>query len=354
MEFEATIILSAQSYDEPIISALNNIETNNISLSLSQISGLKDEKSSPFLLGETEFGYGNTYSKDSNSFYIADFVEDFQINVSTQSQYVIIYFDTANWNYPQSVTVGTTQYSPKSPALVIDMSEFGGTTTITMSNWKKPLPFIRIEGISNFRNFEIGNGEITNINFTGSSRSDYLLPSWGVVSNSGSIRIKDKYRILESLQRIGVDAAPEISLKYLVRPNSYTVHPVIFGIFWIEDFTPQYSSDHTCSLNFTDRLSEWRSMSIPSFEISDLPETSTIIDILSQIYEIAYEIDENYVGFGLDDSLTILSDDVTLEKVHWEKGSLWNVLAQICDGLGLYIYRTANSQTATITTERGE
>ncbi len=171
----------------------------NVSSTLNEVIGKHEQIQRPFILGRSRLGGGDCFTKKAN-FYIGRIASDSNGNFS--SNYVIevsgsnitlltITFNKQKGEYPRSILVDGEAYYDNDPTWTIRL-DGANTHTITISNWNKPnSPFV-ISSIYTDLSIELDDSNLLDFERTIMDRSDIKRPSFGIISNTGSLSFIDK------------------------------------------------------------------------------------------------------------------------------------------------------------------
>ena len=193
---------------------------NNISSNISEVVSVRKTGSNPFLFGISKLGAGATFSggegyfigsqpsNESGNFttpYSVSF-EIFYDGLSSIAPNFSIVFDTYNNAYPKNITVsyvGESQGTPiqfvnETPYFVFNSSEqitlnsnHRITFTVTISDWSMPGYPLRIQGIYTGLYIYGNRQNMLSLSAPIKDRSDNEQPSYGIISNAGSLSLVD-------------------------------------------------------------------------------------------------------------------------------------------------------------------
>lgn len=174
--------------------------------------------------------------------------------------------------------------------------------------------------------YEISNNLIS-VSFSGQDRSDPLLPSWGIKSNSGYLEMFDADGTIEKLSREGSLANSEIKIYLNVGERKEQV-----GSFYIINAEKDRQTDKT-KIDFEDVLMSWNQIQMSGYYYNYYPRNIYLYDILSDVIKNS-STTLKYFNQQTEDRLkNILIPNPTLES-----GSLWALATKICEVGSCYIF----------------
>ena len=170
------------------------------SVDIIEVLNKKAKGGRPFLFGASRWGSQDFYTK-SVDYYIGKVGSDSNGNFS--SPYVItvygnalkcivIRFDTYNNQYPRTLVVNGQTYNNDSA--IFRLANFDTSLIrIEIWNWSEPYFPVRIQGIY-CDYIEANKDNLYSLNRTINERSDNKMPSFGIISNTGTVSIIDTDR----------------------------------------------------------------------------------------------------------------------------------------------------------------
>ena len=174
--------------------------------------------------------------------------------------------------------------------------------------------------------YEISDSLIK-IDFSGQDRSDTLLPSWGIKSNSGHLEMYDVDGTIERLSNQGVLANSVIKINLNIGNRTEQI-----GGFYISGANKDKQTSKV-KIDFQDRLMSWENKQLTEYYYLYYPRTVYAKDILDAIVQKAGETlryDNIQVQLHL---ANILIPIPTLSS-----GSLWAMATKICEISACYIF----------------
>jgi hypothetical protein len=308
--------------------------------------GRKEEVLNPFIIGLSKLGDGGKFyesvpyyiHKDfsdengllkSNPFYVA-FVAKNEHDTFTMS------FDTKNNKFPNSVKVDGQVFFLNSPTKVFNVS-LSNTHTVVIDNWNAPNEPIIISGIYGFPTIEINKRNMLSLEGTVMERGDNSLPSWGIISNGGSLSFKDVYGEVANYAESNLlqdGATVEIYLNDTLSGNKENV-----GTYYSEDW--DYDNDnHSASVSFKDDLEEWQEILTDEIEYDfENSEEKNLEWFYKKLHELTPQ-KYNMTAFeDLDLETKSVLTSTTIKYPYMEDGNLWSSWQKLCGAGLLHIYK---------------
>lgn len=184
--------------------------------------------------------------------------------------------------------------------------------------------------LSNQNKLEISQN-LSNIEFTSRDRRDAQLPSWGIMSNSGTLEARDDNGVLKQYAKDGL--LENATIDIYLNVNSRKEHKGKFVITSAE----KNRLNGFVKLEFEDILKLWQTKEMPQYYYPIFPRNIYVKDILESIAEEA-NITINYADSATEQRLRVLS--IVYPKI--EEGSLWAQMTKICEVGSCYIYSDDN------------
>lgn len=333
---------------------------NNISGELPLNTKVKAKN--PFIIGVSRLGDGTTFC-DKVNYYIGKASNDsgtfddnykFEMRIMTDVYFVIIDFDTVNNRHPNTITIkanGTTDnvITCNSSSCVIPLSgSKDNTYTIVIDNWNTPKYPIVISGIYTDEELVFNKTNIISCDFSRNSRGIDYVVSYGLISNTGSITIKDKNgRILELLKNNALKETSNtkiiISLENsLAKNKQYKI-----ATFHIESI--DYNKlNNECTISFYDKLSDLQNISfslyVNPFNFYETIKNGKMSEIYDYIVNNYNKVLFDYCGFemvkfsSLDKKTQNILSNTIINIPFLKEDTFWNCLTKISQVCGLYFY----------------
>ena len=127
------------------------------------------------------------------------FNNPYKLNIVGEYSEIIIFFDVYNNGHPNSLFIDHTVYEVESPIFIATNLPISHLSTITIPNWNKKGSPVIITGISTSMNIPIDYSALKDIHISHSDRADNETPSFGIISNGGSMTILDRSGLLKQV-----------------------------------------------------------------------------------------------------------------------------------------------------------
>ena len=181
------------------ISSVNTTNRlNNISSDISNVKNKRVRNGNAFIIGSSKIGDGSTLSNGVD-YYIGGEVSD--INGKFRNRHslyitplaklgnVTIVFDDIGNGYPLTIQhSGGVIYPNDDPIVTIKVS---GNNYVAWDDWNKPNAPTIIRGIYTDVSIDLDYNNLISMSGSIFERSDYKLPNFGIISNSGNIEFND-------------------------------------------------------------------------------------------------------------------------------------------------------------------
>ena len=183
-----------------LTSVTSNIDGNNISANIQGVLGEKKTVTNPFIIGVNKLGDGSTFSS-GEEYFIGKQLADENGNFATPYEFVVtsstsidtltIAFDDLHGRFPTHIIIDGVTYYDNDAIFTVSGLTSSTTHTIVISEWNtKGTPLI-ISGIYVDLSITIDRRNLLAIDTKAIDRSDLSLPSFGIISNGGSIEFND-------------------------------------------------------------------------------------------------------------------------------------------------------------------
>lgn len=352
------------------IGALSSVSTNysknNISGEIEDILFVKKQTQNAFILGSSKLGQGSTFSERVNYFIGKElsgetdwgddyytFSNPYEIQVSGSNiNFFNIAFDTINNRHPKSVRVTasngvSTVRSDDDPIFNLSNLNYYNSYTVTIGNWNTPNAPLIITGIYTTKEILIDKQNLVSLAVSLFDRSDYKLPSYGVISNTGDIEFNDfDGEILDYAKSnlLTSDLAVEINLKD-------TLSNMIENVAMLETKEWQYDNDNkSVSVSLKDELEEWQDIQIEGFSYDPRNPNSVLENgSMANLYDWLYaKTPRKYkmLSFNeLDEATRNILSKTIIDYPLLNDGTLWQQWQKLCEVCALYIYKNNEGKT---------
>lgn len=178
------------------------------------------------------------------------------------------------------------------------------------------------EIIANNKTYKIED-DLLKIDFSGQDRSDTLLPSWGIKSNSGSLQFIDKTNIAN----VGLE---EKTIQIYL--NIYSRKELI-GTFEITNVKPD-KQNKICQIEFEDALLSLEQVEQRAISVRDKMSAK---DFLESIFP-GRTGNPKYKIYYADQATETHLKNIKIRYPYIEQGSMWATLAKFCELAMCYAY----------------
>lgn len=353
----------------------DTLSPNNISSGLGAIIGFKKEVGNPFIIGASKLGDGSTFSDKvdyfiSNALYRKDkgfFVygedgkdqwvaDSYSITIQGTKNFtsLTIAFDTQNNRHPNTIKIDNVEYADDDAIFTISGLSNTNSHTIVIDNWNADGYPIVISGIFVELSIDIDRRNLIALSRKIMYRADNSLPSYGILSNTGSLEFNDSNGEVKDYAEqllLTSDLKVDIWLK-----NTLTNTEVQVGSF--ETDTWDYDNDNrSVSVSLRDDLEEWQDIHIDGINFDPRKPFKIIIDgKMENFYRWLQGRDSNgnyrtpqkykMLSFDeLDDKTKTILQNTIVQYPLLENGTLWEQWTKICQVCGLYIYKNNEGRT---------
>lgn len=356
----ATIDILTEKNGGKLTSALSKINGNNISSDLYSVVAVKKTGGKPFIVGASKVGDGSTYSS-GESYYMGSvvakpidefdyskggiFLTPYTITVTGENITAInICFDDVNNQYPTRIMIDNVAYVNDDPNFTASI-EKADTHTIVIDNWSAPNFPLRIQGIFIDLSIDIDRNNLISLSHTITDRSNYDLPSYGIISNTGSIEFNDiDGEVLEyaEQQLLKGGLTVEISLNNTVYKNGEHV-----GTYLTNKWTYD-NNNRVVNVTIKNNLEEWQDINVPAIYYDpENPQPQNAEWFYRQLQKITPS-KYNMLPFDdLDTETKNVLSNMIIQYPFLESGTLWNSYDKLCELCLLHIYVDNNGNTVT-------
>ncbi|MCM1437794.1 MAG: hypothetical protein NC131_01090 [Roseburia sp.] len=336
----------------------------NVSSTMREVIGHYTQIQRPFILGRSRLGGGDCFTKKAN-FYIGSVVSDGNGNFSSDydiyvrgeniSQLTIVFNKRKN-EYPRSIVVdGETFYDDDSTWTLILTNK--DTHTIKISNWNTPNSPMVISSIYADLSIELDETNLLDFGRTIMDKSDIEQPSFGIISNTGSLSFIDKDGEVADYIAQQLVNSENVITAYLEDKETGAKEQIAY--FNTQNWNYN-NSQSLVDVSLKDDLEEWQDINVPA--ISYVPTVST-----SQTAEWFYRyLQEERIVDGkkeritpekyqmlsfeeLDGETQAILRGTTIQYPLLESSNLWNEWNKLCQLCFLYIYKRGDGRTVCTT-----
>lgn len=326
------------SSDNGVITTTSNVGSikNNISVGFSDVIEHRVPLTNPFIIGISKVGDGTVYSNYEKYFIsrqIANgngmFVEPIEFTIyGDKITAFTIAFDTLNKRHPTSITVDG--YTQQNDDDVFTVSVNGANEhTIRIENWNTPNQQLIITGLYVQLSIDIDYRNLISINRSIFDRGDLKLPSWGILSNVGSLEFIDtNYEVRDYVEQELLVAGSKIKITL---NNTLANTKEEIGIFYSDSWN--YDNDNRkVTVSLKDDLEEWQNILLDEYS---LKEDQTMYDV----YLYLVSKTPKKWQFYLDEETKIFLQSITCKYTYLNSSNLWSQWAKLCEIGMLHIYK---------------
>lgn len=329
-----------------------NVSGNNISSEIDSILSTQTIATNPFIIGASTLGDGSTFS-DKVDYFIGQELSDdngffetpYEIKVVGENiTSLTLVFDETNNRHPTSIVIDGVEYFDDDPIYTISLNPTN-EHLIKITNWNAPKYPLVLSGL--FAGVSVGVGfdknNLVSIMYSMYERSDYKLPSYGVVSNTGELKFNDltgeiKDYANQNLLVEGLDVTLSIT-------NTISNKTKKIGVLKTNEW--DYNEyNRVVSVTLKDELTEWQDIQVDGItydpRITEPTSMGFFYDYLCEKTPRKYKM-LSYVE--LDETVKDLLSSTKVPYAFLQSGSLWEQWEKICHACGLYIYKNSQGRT---------
>lgn len=323
---------------------------NNVSSLITSVLDRKVAGSSIFLLGSSKLGSGAVFT-DGVDYYVGNLVSDndgyfnppYVLTVSgSDIMGISIVFDDYNIEYATELYVDGVLHYNNSITFATELEE-KDTHTIIINRWSKPNTPLRIQGIFVSLNIDLSILEMISINFKRMTSGDYTMPSWGIISNSGSIEFNDlNQRIQEYIKKEMIKQNLKCTINL---NNTLTMTTKRIATMYTDKW--EYDNDsRIVNVSIKDDLEEWQDILVNeiSYDPDDTKE-HTFAELYNKLKQLT---PSKFNMLNLDDldleTQSILATTYCRYPLL-KSGNLWSSWDKLCVACQLYIYKNSRNET---------
>lgn len=325
-------------------SATSNLPGNNISSNISNVLNARKRAITPFITGTSKLGDGSTFQSGIDYFMGSElanengqFLTPYQLTISGSNKSLLfIVFDTENRRFPHSIVVDGNTYNNESATYSILLTS-ANSHTITIDNWNAPGYPLVITGIYIKKDINIKNSNLISVVRNLADRSDFTLPSFGIISNNGELSFKDIDNEVKDYADFGLlqeGLSVSIYIKNVVTNKTELVAKYITDKWDYDNY------NRNVRVSLKDDLEEWQDINISG--INFMPTVSTQ-KTGAQIYTMLKEITPSKYAMADLSELPIstqqILSNVTVYYPVLNAGTLWSAWQKFCEVFQMHIYK---------------
>lgn len=339
----------------------------NVSAEIGSVVSMHKSGSNPFIFGASKLNGGEVFSSEEDYYigkqlsdsttgafttpYVLTFDVKYKENVSVSPSCRII-FDTYYNAYPKNITVDfykngsfldtSSAITNASPYFIFNLGyEISVTTSdviefrVTMSDWSMPGYPLRIQGIYTGLSIYGDRRNLLSISAPIKDRSDNEQPSYGIISNAGTLSLVDGTKEIKEYARLGL-LTQDLDVQLWLE-DTQSKKKQSLGKFK----TDKWSYDNInfeVTIDFKDNLEEWQSILISS---TDLTFNKTAKNLYDELLELT---PSKYIFEDLSAETESIFNSISVPYFYYTKGSLWEEWNKLCYLTLSNLYKNENDK----------
>lgn len=322
----------------------------NVSSTLNEVMGKHEQIQRPFILGRSRLGGGDCFTKKAN-FYIGSIASDSNGNFS--SNYIItvsgnnitqltIVFNKRTNEFPRSIIVDGEVLVDDDPTWTISLKD-SSTHIITISNWNKAnSPFV-ISSIYTDLSIDLNETNLLDFERIIMDRSDTTRPSFGIISNTGSLSFIDKDGEVKDYIMQQIINSQNVISAYLENTETGVKEQIAY--FNTESWSYN-NSQAIVDVQLKDDLEEWQEINVPAVAYTPTVSTSQNAEwFYKYLYDKTPEKFKMLSFEELDSTTQNVLSGTTIQYPLLESASLWSQWYKLCQLCFLHIYKRNDGRT---------
>ena len=353
-------ILPSNGWSINNVSITPDPQGTNVSAAIGDVVSMHKSGSNPFIFGASKLNNGEVFSSEED-YYIGKQLSNSETGAFTTPYVLTMYmagvvvlkpinfriiFDTYYNAYPKNITVNiyvassdtpteTKTFVNTSPYFVFNGEKnvsLISRVEVTMSDWSMPGYPLRIQGIYTGLSIYGDRRNLLSISAPIKDRSDNEQPSYGIISNAGTLSLVDGTREIKEYARLGL-LTSDLDVQLWLE-DTQSKKKQSLGKFK----TDKWSYDNInfeVTIDFKDHLEYLQDYNSNGLVLQ--AESKTFLDVYNWIKEQIQNSGLVY-NFQLDiDTLNLLSN-ISCQYPYLEKGNYWEQLNKLCNIVGMHIY----------------
>ena len=347
-------------------------EGTNVSAEIGSVVSMHKSGSNPFIFGASKLNNGEVFSSEED-YYIGKQLSNSETGAFT-TPYVLkfdakynntdikdsppisfrLIFDTYYNAHPKNIhvhigaTIGgvtipniadedVVNNSPyfvyTHPAFAVSVLGSVYHFTITMSDWSMRGYPLRIQGIYLGLSIYGDRRNLLSISAPIKDRSDNEQPSYGIISNAGTLSLVDGTREIKEYARLGL-LTSDLDVQLWLE-DTQSKKKQSLGKFK----TDKWSYDNInfeVTIDFKDDLEQLQDIQIEKLPLSN--DNRTLYDLYIWLTNLINETFTNKFNFIIDDKAQTTLEKINSFSIYLESDTAWNQLTKILDLTGGHIY----------------
>ena len=357
-------ILPSNGWSINNVSITPDPQGTNVSAAIGDVVSMHKSGSNPFIFGASKLNNGEVFSSEED-YYIGKQLSNSETGAFTTPYVLTMYmagvvvlkpinfriiFDTYYNAYPKNITVNIYVASSDTPT---ETKTFVNTSPyfvfigeknvalisrveVTMSDWSMPGYPLRIQGIYTGLSIYGDRRNLLSISAPIKDRSDNEQPSYGIISNAGTLSLVDGTREIKEYARLGL-LTSDLDVQLWLE-DTQSKKKQSLGKFK----TDKWSYDNInfeVTIDFKDEIEELQNNKTNGLQLQD--EVLTFLDIYTWIINNVKNLGFNFI---LDNISSDLLQNINCKYTYLENGSYWEQFSKLCNLAGLHIYENTNRE----------
>lgn len=339
---------------------------NNISASIADVVSVRRSGSNPFLFGASKLGNGEVFSSGEPYFIGSELSDDkgnfetpytlsFSIdNLDTSNINFSILFDTYNNAYPKTIRGEIYDGSNLITTLTVVQNEtlfiFSYASSITGDNinfkviindWSMPKYPVRIQSIYTGIKLFADRRNMLSLSAPIKDRSDNEQPSYGIISNSGSLSIIDGTGEIKEYARMKL-LTPDLNVQIWLE-DTLTKKKQSIGKFKTNKWTYD-NNNFEVNIELKDDLEELQNIIISGIQISQPTNPQSfkyVYDYLVGQVKLKFP---NFNFRALDENTENLFNNINCLYTFLNQDTCWNEFNKLLNITGSHLYKNAENE----------
>ena len=356
-------ILPSNGWSINNVSITPDPQGTNVSAAIGDVVSMHKSGSNPFIFGASKLNNGEVFSSEED-YYIGKQLSNSETGAFTTPYVLTMYmagvvvlkpinfriiFDTYYNAYPKNITVNiyvassdtpteTKTFVNTSPYFVFNGEKnvsLISRVEVTMSDWSMPGYPLRIQGIYTGLSIYGDRRNLLSISAPIKDRSDNEQPSYGIISNAGTLSLVDGTREIKEYARLGL-LTSDLDVQLWLE-DTQSKKKQSLGKFK----TDKWSYDNInfkVTIDFKDDLEEWQSVLISS---TDLTFNKTAKNLYDELLELT---PSKYIFEDLSAETESIFNNISIPYFYYEKGSLWEQWNKLCYLTLSNLYKNENDK----------
>mgnify|MGYP001851844508 FL=1 len=357
-------ILPSNGWSINNVSITPDPQGTNVSAAIGDVVSMHKSGSNPFIFGASKLNNGEVFSSEED-YYIGKQLSNSETGAFTTPYVLTMYmagvvvlkpinfriiFDTYYNAYPKNITVNiyvassdtpteTKTFVNTSPYFVFNGEKnvsLISRVEVTMSDWSMPGYPLRIQGIYTGLSIYGDRRNLLSISAPIKDRSDNEQPSYGIISNAGTLSLVDGTREIKEYARLGL-LTSDLDVQLWLE-DTQSKKKQSLGKFK----TDKWSYDNInfeVTIDFKDEIEELQNNKTNGLQLQD--EVLTFLDIYTWIINNVKNLGFNFI---LDNISSDLLQNINCKYTYLENGSYWEQFSKLCNLAGLHIYENTNRE----------